>query len=206
MRLARKAKSPQSRRAICAAVESLEDRTLFAFGLTTTTASYVVDTGAGMTFSILRGGTLSSTIHLGDMTSVKYNGTEMLASYAASSRYSHYEQGLGSITTFTATVNSTAGWIVIKCDDSAETSGGVIQYYIARKNDNNIYMASLPTDVNNGPGEGRYLAYLSKSVFTNIEQPSNIANNTGAVEGSDVFHNADGTTASKFYNMGRRMI
>ena len=45
------------------------------------------------------------------------------------------------------TVNNASNWILVTCDDSAETSGGVIQYYAVRKNDNNIYMASLPTDV-----------------------------------------------------------
>src|SRR3954447_11925381 len=189
-----------------AAIDSLEPRLLFAFGVTATTSTLTVDNGGDLKFSVLRGGTLSSTIHLGDVTSIKYKGLEMLATYAQTSRYSHYEQSLGSTSTVSYAVDNANNWILVTCDDSAATSGGVIQYYAVRKGDNNIYMASLPTDVNNGPGEGRFIGYLSKSVFTNIEEPSDISANDGAVEGSDVFHNPDGTTASKFYNMGRRMI
>lgn len=187
-------------------LQALECRTLFSFGVTTGTMSspynttLVVDNGGNLKFSVVTGGTITSTLHLGDVASIKYKGQEMLASYGQTSRYSHYEQGLGSATKITYTVDNTNGWILITCDDSAETSGGVIQYYAVRKNDDNLYMASLPTDVNNGPGEGRFIAYLSRSVFTNIEPYSDISQNVGAVEGSDVFRNADGTTASKFYN------
>lgn len=193
-------------------LQSLEERILFAFGVTAGTMSspnlstLVVDNGGELTFTVVTGGSgLSSTVHVGDVSSIKYKGQEMLATYAQTSRFSHYEQGLSSVTAVSYKVDSVNGWILVTCDDSSQSSG-VIQYYAVRRNDNNLYMASLPTDVNGGPGEGRFLAYLSKSVFTNIEQPSNIANNTGAIEGSDVFGYADGTTTSKYYNMGRRMI
>ncbi|HUO10000.1 MAG TPA: rhamnogalacturonan lyase B N-terminal domain-containing protein [Phycisphaerae bacterium] len=189
----------------------MEKRTLFSFGVTTGTiaspynTTLVIDNGGNLKFSVVTGGTITSTLHLGDVASIQYKGQEMLASYSLTSRYSHYEQGLGSITNISYTVDNTNGWILITCNDSAEASGGVIQYYAVRKNDDNIYMASLPTDVNNGPGEGRFIAYLSKSVFTNIEPYSDISQNVGAVEGSDVFYNADGTTASKFYNTREMM-
>src|SRR5437762_4636291 len=110
--------------------EALERRRLLAFGVTTTTggnAAYVVDNGGDLQFSVLRNGaTTSSTVHLGDITSIKYKGQETLAPYATTSRYSHYEQGLGSISTISYTVDNTNGWILITCDDSAETSGAVI--------------------------------------------------------------------------------
>src|SRR3954470_5385729 len=93
------------RATVAQAMESLESRLLFAFGVTTTsgsTASYVVDNGGDLKFSVLRpGATTSSTIHIGDVTSIKYKGQELMASFADSGRYSHYEQGLGSITTIT---------------------------------------------------------------------------------------------------------
>ncbi|MGC4030961.1 MAG: rhamnogalacturonan lyase B N-terminal domain-containing protein [Tepidisphaeraceae bacterium] len=200
-----KRRSPTSRLSF---FDSLERRVLFAFGVTTTSTTYVVDTGAGLTFTILRGGTTSSTIHLGDMTSVKYNGTEMLATYSVTSRYSHYEQGLSSASIITATVDpsATPQWIMVTVDDSANTSMPVIHNYIAKRGEANIYMTSLPIDVNVGPGEGRYIAYLDRNIFSNPEAPSDNAGNTGSIEGSDVFGHADGTTTSKFYNMGRRMI
>ena len=183
------------------AVESLERRALLAFGVTTTTgsaASYIIDNGGDLKFTILRNGaTTSSTIHLGDMTSVKYKNQEMLATYAVTSRYSHYEQGLTSASTISYTVDNTNGWILVTCDDSAAASGAVIQYYAVRKNDNNIYLASLPIDVNNGPGEGRYIAYLDRNVFSNPEAPSDNAGSTGAIEGSDVFGHADASTKER---------
>src|SRR5688500_15492152 len=160
-----------------AVIESLESRQLLAFGVTTGTAptgqpTYVIDNGGDLTFSVIRGGTLSSTIHLGDVSSIQYKNREMLATYAVTSRYSHYEQGLGSSTVISYTVDDTNGWILVKCDDSIASDDSAIQYYAVRRNDDNIYMASLPTNVNGGPGEGRFIAYLSRSVFTNPEAPS----------------------------------
>src|SRR4051812_15767224 len=104
--------------------QALEGRVLFAFGVTQTTgsaASYVIDNGGDLKFSVLRpGASVTSTIHLGDVTSIKYRGQEMLAPYSTTSRYSHYEQGLGSITTVTTTTGGTPGsrWILVTCDDS----------------------------------------------------------------------------------------
>ena len=195
---------------VAQAMESLESRLLFAFGVTATTgglASYTIDNGGNLKFSVLRetATNLSSTIHVGDMTSIKYKGQEMLASYSVTSRYSHYEQGLSSTTKVSYVVDNTNGWILVKCDDSA-TASDASQYYVVRKNDDNIYMASLPSDVTAGPGEGRFIAYLDRNVFANPEAPSDNAGTTGAIEGSDVYGHADGTTSSKFYNMGRRMI
>src|SRR5690348_11922640 len=126
---------PRRSRSRSSLIEHLEHRTLFAFGVTSTTGSlpsYVIDNGGDLKFSVLRpGATVTSTIHLGDVTSIKYKNQELLASYGVTSRYSHYEQGLGSITTVTTTTGGTTGsrWILVTCDDSAETSGGVIQYY-----------------------------------------------------------------------------
>jgi len=138
----------------------------------------VVDTGADVKFTILRAGATTSTIHLGDLTSVTYKGAEMLAPYSATSRYSHYEQGLSSITAVSAATDPAGNWIKVTCDDSNTAGGGsgIIHYYLAKKGENNIYMASLPIDVNVGPGEGRFIAYLSKNAFTNLglEEPSNI--------------------------------
>src|SRR5262245_38306158 len=141
----------QKPRPFRACFEPLESRLLLAFGVTTGTtptgqSTYVIDNGGDLNFSVIKGGTLSSTIHMGDISSILYKNQEMLATYAVTSRYSHYEQGLGSITAITTTVDPGGNWILVKCDDSAETSGAVIQYYAVRKNDNNIYMASLPID------------------------------------------------------------
>src|SRR5438132_8257817 len=41
--------------------------------------------------------------------------------------------------------------------------------------------------------------YTNPSILTNIPAPSNNAGSTGAIESSDVFGHADGTTTSKYY-------
>jgi len=189
-------------------VEQLEGRRMLAFGITTSTAAtgqqtYVIDNGGDLKCAILKGGTTSSTIHLGDLTSIKYKNQELLAPYATTSRYSHYEQGLGSTSVITTATGGTTGsrWILVTCDDTATGGTGVVQYYAVRENDTNLYLSSY---VPNPTSEGRFIAYLSRSVFTNPEAPSDNDGTTGAIEGSDVFGHADGTTSSKFYNVGGR--
>ncbi len=180
------------RRALGRFIESLEDRTLMAFGLTTSTNSYTVDTGANLVFSVAR--TTANSAAVGDLTSTKYNGTELEAPFSATSRYSHYESGLSSTTVVTATTDPAGNWIMITCNDTAGT--GVIQYYIARKGFNNIYMGTytaVPI------GEMRFITYTNHSVMTNAPAPSNLTGNTGAIESSDVLGFADGTSASKYY-------
>jgi rhamnogalacturonan endolyase len=181
---------------------------MLAFGITTSTTptgqqTYVIDNGGDLSCAILRGGTTSSTIHLGDLTSVKYKNQELLAPYATTSRYSHYEQGLSTGTVITTATGGTVGsrWILVTCDDTATGGVGVVQYYAVRENDTNLYLSSY---VPNPTSEGRFIAYLSRSVFTNPEAPSDNDGTTGAIEGSDVFGHADGTTSSKFYNVGGR--
>src|SRR5690349_20978066 len=89
-----------------AVLETLERRRMLAFGLTTTSSTYTVDTGAGVVFSVLRQGT-SSTIHSGDLTSFKYNGVEYAAPFAAPGpqRYSHVESGMSNTAVISATVD-----------------------------------------------------------------------------------------------------
>lgn len=190
------------------AVERFEGRRMLAFGITTSTAAtgqptYVLDNGGDLKCAILKGGTTSSTIHLGDLTSIKYRNQELLAPYSTTSRYSHYEQGLGSTAVITTATGGPAGsrWLLVACDDTAAGGTGVVQYYAVRENDTNLYLSSY---VPNPAVEGRFIAYLSRSVFTSPEAPSDNDGTTGAIEGSDVFGHADGTTSSKFYNVGGR--
>jgi rhamnogalacturonan endolyase len=176
--------------------ERLESRHLLAFGLTTSTNSYTVDTGANVVFAINRTTALGGSV--GDLQSMKYNGTELEAPFSATSRYSHYESGLSSSTVVSATVDPQGNWIKITCDDTSGT--GVIQYYIARKGFNNIYMATYAAGPNSpSPGEMRFITYTNHSVLTNAPAPSNNTGSTKTVESMDVFGFADGTTSSKYY-------
>lgn len=190
-----------------ALVEACENRRLLAFGLTTTTTAYNIDTGAGVTFSILRGGSLSSTVHLGDMTSFKLNGVEFAAPFSVAQRYSHFESGLSSGAVLTATVDPspTPQWIKITCDDTTATVGtgmtGVIQYYIARRNDPVIYMATYAPEML--VSSTRYITYLDGTKFPYRAAESDNSGNTGAIESGDVFGYPDGTTTSKYYGETR---
>jgi rhamnogalacturonan endolyase len=178
------------------AFESLEVRRMLSFGLTTSTNAYTVDTGAGLVFSIAR--TTANNADVGDMTSATLNGTQFEAPYSYESRYSHYESGLSSSTVVTATVDPNGNWIVIACNDAS--GYGVIQYYIARKGYDNIYMATYSAGPSSpSPGEMRYIMYTNPSVLTNIPAPSNNNGSNGAIESSDVNGHADGTTTSKYY-------
>lgn len=188
-------------------VESLEARRLLAFGLATTSTHYTVDTGAGVTFAVLRGGTLSSTIHLGDLTSFKRSGVEFSAPYSSTARYSHFESGLSSGTAMSATVDPSGNWIKITCDDTiAAGKTGVIQYYIAKKNDPVIYMATYAPEML--VSSTRFITYLDWTKFPNhpIESDTSAINGTAqtTIESGDVFRDpVTGHTHSKYYAENR---
>ncbi len=177
--------------------EALEKRLLFAFGLTTTSSSYTIDTGAQLVFSISR--TVGSG-SVGDLTSMLYNGTQLEAPFSDTDRYSHYESGLSSGAVVTATVDPKNQWILITCNDTGASGVGIIQYYLARNGYNNIYMATYSAGPNApSPGEMRFITYTNHAVLTDAPAPSDNTGNTGAIESDDVFGHADGTTTSKYY-------
>lgn len=193
-----------------AQIDMLEKRTMLAFGLTTTTSLYTLDTGAGVTFSVIRGGTISSTVHLGDMSSFKYNGVEYAAPFSSAQRYSHFESGLSSKTVVTATSDPAGNWIKISCDDTTATVGagatGVIQYYIAHKNDPVIYMATYAPEML--VSSTRYITYLDWNKFPNHPDQSDTSaihgTSQNTIESGDVFQDpVDGHTHSKYYAENR---
>ena len=170
--------------------EDLERRIMLSFGVTQTSSSLVVDTGAQLVF------TISKTD--ADVTSMQYKGTEMEAPFSLTQRYSHYESGLSSTaTTVSFQVNNTLGWILVTATDS---SLGVTQFYMARQGFNNLYMATYTASATPpAPGEMRFIAYMNRSIFTNFPAASDVSGGQTAIEGSDVFANAAGQTHSKFY-------
>ena len=178
-------------------IESLEERRMLSFGLTTSSSSYTIDTGANLVFSVSR---TAGSGSVGDLTSMLYNGTQLEAPFSATSRYSHYESGLSSSAVVNATVDPNNQWILISCNDTGSSGVGVIQYYLARNGYNNIYMATYSPGPNApSPGEMRFITYTNHSVLVNAPAPSNNTGNTGAIESSDVFGYADGETSSCKY-------
>src|SRR5437764_907264 len=90
-------------------VETLERRALLAFGVTTTSTTFTVDNGADLKFTVLNNGAAtSSTVHRGDITSIKYKNQEMLAPYATTTS-KFYNMGRQMIENIYHGVTGTAG-------------------------------------------------------------------------------------------------
>ncbi|MEU4159633.1 rhamnogalacturonan lyase B N-terminal domain-containing protein [Actinoplanes sp. NPDC026670] len=150
-------------------------------------ANVTFDTGTGLAFTI--NGTN------GNMTSLKHNGTELTASGFAAGQF---ESGFSTATVTSKTFNSGSSILV----SVASSSTGVTQYYFARKNDNTVYMATNISKALN-PGEARFIARLKPSLLTTSPAAAKTGGFGTTVEGSDVFANGSGQTASKFYSSQR---
>ena len=166
-----------------------------AFGLTTTTDLYTVDTGGGLVFSIRRTDPANNTQAMGDISSLKFNGVE----YQDQTRGSQIGVGLGG-GTVTATVYGTS-YIKIAVTG---TDGGVTHYYMAKSGDPTVYMATYFTS-EPSLGNVRFIARTFFSLLPNGPTPSNLNGNTGAIESSDIFGLANGQTRSKHYSNHRQM-
>jgi len=150
-----------------------------AIGVTDNGSTIVIDTKAGLVYTINKSN--------GDMTSCKFNGTELIGS-----KPSHINSGLGSATV-TWNTSPSGATVVITCETSTLT-----HYYVSRNGENVIYMATYTT-AQPSVGELRYIFRGKGSVLTNVPTHSNIRGNTGAIESSDVFGFSNGYTASKYY-------
>ena len=150
--------------------------------------SFIVDTGAGLVFVVSR--------QNGDLISMRYKGRECEAPFEKTQRYSHYASGLSSSSKITAQKDPKGLWIKITIEDSKI---GVTHYYIARKGESSIYMATY-AEKSPPPGEMRFITYLSRDVFTHLPLSSDISRSDVVIEGKDVFKDSKtGTTYSKFF-------
>lgn len=147
--------------------------------------SFTFDTGSGLSFTI--DGTN------GNMTSLKHNGVELSSGVAG-----QFESGWSSATVTAQTFDNGNDELIT----AANNSIGVTQYYFARKGDNTVYLATNITQALN-PGEARFISRLNDKILTSSPVAADTAGTTRAVEGSDVFAFANGTTASKFYSSER---
>ncbi|KAJ5362093.1 hypothetical protein N7541_002937 [Penicillium brevicompactum] len=157
-----------------------------AFGITTSTASYVIDAGSSNPLKF----TVSRTNC--DITSINFYGSEL----QYQSTGSHISSGLGSGTTVTAT--QSGDYIKVTCATSTLT-----HYYVVHSGDPIIHMATYTT-AEPSVGELRYIARLNADLLPN-EEPFGVVSNIGGgsvVEGEDVFL-VDGQTRSKFYSSER---
>ncbi|WP_282936109.1 rhamnogalacturonan lyase B N-terminal domain-containing protein [Paenibacillus sp. RC67] len=157
-------------------------------GVTDNGSTIVVDTGAGLVYTINKSN--------GDMISCKLNGIELTTS---SGKYSQIASGFGSATV-TWNTSSSGSIVTITATSTAimSNSGSITHYYVSRAGENNIYMATYTT-TEPSVGELRYIFRGNSNVLTNVPPNSNNSGNNGNVESTDVFSHSDGTTTSKYY-------
>ncbi|KAF7550256.1 hypothetical protein G7046_g8072 [Stylonectria norvegica] len=163
---------------------------LAAFGVTTSTSSYVIDSGSSNGFVV--------TVSRSDcsITSIKYRSTE----YQYGSQTSHIASGLGSATVSYTTISSK--YIKVTCVASS-SDFDLTHYYVIPSGESAVYMA---TNTKSEPaiGELRYIARLDRSKLPDEYPFGEVSNTSGgsAIEGSDVFL-VSGQTRSKFYSSQR---
>jgi rhamnogalacturonan endolyase len=161
-----------------------------SFGVTSVNGSYIVDTGAGLVFRVSQAS--------GDINSIVFNGVE----YQSTTRGSHIASGLGTDTTVSSIVYGTNyAKISITTNPGNGVVSGLTHYLMVKNGVNTIHMATY-TAAEPNVGELRWITRLRTSLLGNGPQPSDNRGNIGAVEASDVFRMADGTTRSKYYGDG----
>jgi rhamnogalacturonan endolyase len=167
-----------------------------AFGLSSTTDFYTVDTGAGLVFKVRRTDNGSSTQSAGDIASLVYNGVE----YQNQSRGSQVNSGFDYLYNGVSAVSVSGGVVNTSYIKITVQAGNLTHYYMARSGYPHIYMATYFTTEPDTLGLCRYIVRIPSSKLPNGPVPSDIRNNTGAIESGDIFGMSDGTTRSKHYS------
>jgi rhamnogalacturonan endolyase len=167
-----------------------------AFSLTTAADSYTVDTGAGLVFKVRRTDNGVSTQSAGDLMSLVYNGVE----YQNLTRGSQINSGFDFLYSGISTVSVSAVVVNVNFIKVTVLAGDLTHYYLARNGDPHIYMATYFATEPSTLGLCRFIVRIPSSLLPNGSAPSDIRNNTGAIESADIFGMADGTTRSKHYS------
>jgi rhamnogalacturonan endolyase len=170
-----------------------------AFGLTTATDYYQVDTGAGLVFKVRRTDNGSSTQSAGDIMSLVWNGVEYQNQSRGSqitSGFDYLYSGVSAVTVSAAVINTSYIKVTVQ-------AGNLTHYYMARSGYPHIYMGTYFTTEPDIHGLCRYIFRLDSTKLTTGPTASDIRNNTGAIESSDVFGLSNGQTRSKHYSNQR---
>jgi rhamnogalacturonan endolyase len=155
------------------------------FGVTSASGVLTVDTGAGLVFKVKANG---------DISSIKYKGGAELQDQT---KGSHIGSGLGSATVVSYTVDGSVAKITL-------TTSTLVHYLLVRAGENTIYMGTYVT-AEPSVGELRWITRLQGKYFSTVPAESDLRDNIGAIESSDIFGMADGTTRSKYYGNQRAM-
>jgi rhamnogalacturonan endolyase len=165
------------------------------FGLKADTNYFTVDTGAGLVFKVRRMDNGSHTQSIGDIASMVYNGVE----YQDQSRGSQVNSGFDFLYDGVNNVTVSAKMVDVEHIKVTVDAGHLTHYYMAKKGETKIYMA---TYFSSEPslGQVRFIVRVPINVLPNGPAPSNIRNNTGAIESADIFGLSNGETRSKHYS------
>ncbi|KAH7386222.1 Rhamnogalacturonase B, N-terminal-domain-containing protein [Cadophora sp. MPI-SDFR-AT-0126] len=171
---------------------SLPSVAFAAWGYTDNGSSYVIDTGSQLIFAVSKSN--------GDITSMKYRGTE---TNGYQGKNSHVESGLGASVVTIKQYTTPANIIQVTV-----TYGTLVQTYIARYGNNNIYMLTNKGDAS--VAASRFIVRLVPGLLPKALTDSDYYDaSTVTVEASDVIlSSATGYTKSKHYqgsNYGRTM-
>ncbi|GAB9467326.1 Polysaccharide lyase [Globisporangium polare] len=153
-----------------------------AFGFTTSSSRFVINTGAGLTVNMAR-----STC---DVVSLLYKSQEL--QYNA--KYTQINSGLGSVTSSITTLDDDSKTIQITC-----STAGLTQYYFFRPNENAIYMGTYHSNDVVLP-ELRFLARLDRKTVTSGIEAATLDGTDRAIEATDVYETSTNITRSKFYS------
>jgi rhamnogalacturonan endolyase len=167
-----------------------------AFGLTTATDYYQVDTGAGLVFKVRRTDNGSNTQSPGDIMSLVWNGTE----YQNQTRGSQITSGFDYLYSGVSAVSVSAAVINTNYIKITVHAGNLTHYYMARSGYPHIYMGTYFTTEPNIHGLVRYIFRIPSSLLPNGPTPSDIRNVTTTIESGDIFALSNGQTRSKHYS------
>lgn len=167
-----------------------------AFGLTSTSTYYQVDTGAGLVFKVRRTDNGSSTQSPGDIMSLVWNGVE----FQNQSRGSQINSGFDWLYNGTSAVTVSASVINTNYIKVTVQAGNLTHYYMARNGYPHIYMGDYFTTEPDIHGHVRYILRMQESKLPNGPAPSDLRNTTTTIESGDIFAQADGQTRSKHYS------
>ena len=170
-----------------------------AFGLSSTTDFYTVDTGAGLVFKVRRTDNGSSTQSPGDISSLVYNGVE----YQNQSRGSQVTSGFDYLYSGVSAVSVSAAVVNTNYIKVTVQAGNLTHYYMARSGYAHIYMGTYFTTEPDIHGLVRYIVRIPQAKLPNGPTPSDIRNTTTTVESGDIFALANGETRSKHYSNQR---
>jgi rhamnogalacturonan endolyase len=170
-----------------------------AFGLTTSTDFYTVDTGGGLVFKVRRTDNGVSTQSAGDLASLVYNGVE----YQNQSRGSQVNSGFDYLYNGVSAVSVSAAVVNTSYIKVTVQAGNLTHYYMARSGYAHIYMGTYFTSEPDTLGLCRYIVRIPAALLPNGPTPSDIRNTTTTVESGDIFALANGQTRSKHYSNQR---